>query len=119
MANSIVPVRYVSDKAGYEFITGLNSEILAQVGASTNPKVGVNGSVTGTGLPAKPRSLRPRQVALKNAAGKWRYVICLTPTADLYTGVETTLSIEDSDGSASTYTRQYPIGERFGRNRGS
>lgn len=119
MANTIIPVRYVSDHSGMEFITGMNSEITTQVGASTDPKVGTLGATTDTGLPALPSSVRPRQVALKNGAGKWRYVVCLRPDSELYTGVETTLSIEDSDGSASTYTRQYPIGERFGKNRGS
>ena len=119
MPNVIIPVRYVSDYAGQEFITGLNSEITTQVGASGDPKVGVLGATTGTGLPALPSSVKPRRVALKSAAGRWRYVVALRPDSELFTGVETTLSIEDSDGAATTYTRQYAIGERFGRNRGS
>lgn len=119
MANTIIAVRYVSDVAGIEFITGMNSELTTQLGASTNPKVGTLGATTGTGKPAMPRGFRPRGVALKNPAGKWRYVTCLRSDSELFTGVETTLSIEDSDGAATTYTRQYPYGERFGRNRGS
>jgi hypothetical protein len=119
MANTIIAVRYTSDRAGQEFITGMNSEITTQLGTSTDPKVGVLGDVSDTGLPALPSSVKPRRVGLKNAAGKWRYVVCLTPDSELYTGVETTLSIEDSDGAASTYTRQRAIGENFGRNRGS
>lgn len=118
MANVIQAVVYTDDH-GRDYITGLNSEIFSQAGVSTNPKVGGTAAVAGSGNPPLPASVKPRHVGLKNAAGKWRYVVCLENTSDLFLGVETTLDIEDSDGAPSTYTRQKAFGENFGRNRKS
>lgn len=119
MANVIEAVRYTDDK-GRTYVTGMDSEIFAQQnGGATAPKVGGAAAASGSGDPPLPSSVKPRRVGLKSATGKWRYVVCLTPTADLFTGVESTLSIEDSDGAAATYTRQKAFGEDFGRNRKS
>lgn len=118
MANVIEAVVYTDDHSR-DYVTGVDSEIFAQAGVSTNPKIGGAAAVAGSGNPPLPSSVKPRRVGLKSAAGKWRYVVCLEPTADLFTGVETTLSIEDSDGAATTYTRQKAFGEDFGRNRKS
>lgn len=116
MANTISPVRYTGDD-GRVYTYGMDSEIFAQQGVALTPKVGGSAAVSGDTNPPLPSSVRPRQVFMKNAAGKGRYVVCLEPTADLYTGVETTLNIEDSDGVATAFTRRHTVAERFGRSR--
>lgn len=116
MANTIQAVVYTDDK-GNDWVVGMDSEVFAQQNtAATGPKVG-GADYTGTPeLRGLPSSVRPRRAALKNSAtGKWRYVTLLEATAALATGADTTLSIEDSDGAAATYTVQRIDGERWGR----
>ena len=103
MANRIVAVQYTSD-AGNEFVTGLNEEVWDQETATPGEHL-VGGSVA---LPSEPldplpRQMNPRRVVATNPAGNTREVICLTPAAPLY-AVGSQITLEDSDGAATTYT---------------
>jgi hypothetical protein len=116
MANTITPVVYTDDK-GRDYVYGMDSEVFAQVGASTNPKVGGAAATSAQNNPPLPSSVKPRRVYMKNPAGNGRYVVCLEPTADLFTGVETSITLEDSDGVQTVYTRRKAHAEDFGRSR--
>lgn len=112
MANDIQAVVYTDDD-GNAFITGMDAEIFAQQGVALTPKVGGRDAVIGDALlPPMPRNLRPRRVRLVSAGLRPRYVTCLTQAADLWTGVETALTIEDSDGVGAVYTRWGTLGEK-------
>jgi len=117
MANTIQAVVYTSN-AGHNYVTGLNSEVFAQQNAGgTAPKVG-GADYTGTPrLDELPRNMRPRQVQVADAGGYTRYVVCLTQTAPLWTGAETTVDIEDSDGVSHTCTVVGDLGEKQRRRR--
>lgn len=113
MANTIQAVIYTSD-TGKQYVTGMDSEVFAQVGASTNPKVG-GADYTGTpALDSLPRG-RPRKVYLQSPGKRPRYLVCLSPDSDLFTGVETTITLEDSDGSSATWTRKGLLNEKIRR----
>lgn len=115
MANDIVPWVYVGDDAR-SYVTGINSEITTQLNGGSDPKIGSRAAVVADAFPPLPSSVKPRRAYLKNAAGKGRTVTVMEPTADLAL-IGTTLSIEDSDGSASTYTVRRVHAENFGRSR--
>lgn len=103
MANAIVAVEYTSN-AGNHYVTGLNNEVFSQETATPGEhKVGGSAATAAEALDPLPLQMKPRRVVATNPAGKTREVICLTPTAPLYeTGA--TISLEDSDGAATTYT---------------
>lgn len=110
MANTIKAYIY-TDNQGVQHVYGVNQEIFTQQGVALTPKIG--GAVY-TGAPklaSFPRNWRTRKARLVNPAGKVRYITCLTPNADLFTGVETTLNIEDSDGTSTVYTVNGTLGE--------
>lgn len=113
MANTIQAVVYTSDTT-HDYVTGADSEVFAQVGASTQPKIGGADYDGSPALDPLPNG-RPRQVYMQSPGKKSRYVVCLTPDSDLYTGVETTLTLEDSDGASATYTRKGVLSEKFRR----
>lgn len=114
MANTIVPWVYTADN-GRDYVTGINSEVSAQLNVAT-PKIGGATAVGATTDGPLPSSVKPRRAYLKNAAGKGRYVTVMEPGAYIAT-VGNTLDIEDSDGASSTYTVRKVLGEDFGRSR--
>lgn len=109
MANTIKAVVYTSN-AGHDYVTGMDSEVFAQNNAGgTAPKVGGSAYDGTPRLDVLPRNLRPRTVQVDDGAGYTRDVVCLTNTAPLWTGAETTITVEDSDGVAHVCT---VIGDR-------
>lgn len=116
MPNVITPVVYTDDR-NRDYVYGMDSEVFAQAGASTNPKVGGQAATLAQGNPPLPSSVRARRVYMKNPAGIGRTIVCLEPSSELFTGVETTLNLEDSDGTATVFTRIRAHSEDFGRSR--
>jgi len=111
-ARDVQAVVYTDDN-DKDYITGQSADVFAQ---------GKTGGADYTGTPALeglPRTLRPRGVYVVNGT-RTKFVVCLEPTADLYTGVETTIDLLEL-GSATplTWTRHKPRGERQQRARKS
>lgn len=110
MAIDIRPWEYTSDD-GEVYSRGVADYISDQVGASTEPKIG--GAIIATGSkPPLPRGLNPRGVRVANAAGKKRFVVCFDKAADLFTGVETSINLQDGAGASTAYTVYARTGER-------
>lgn len=117
MANTIQAVVYTSN-AGHDYVTGLNSEVFAQQNAgATAPKVGGAAYTGAPRLDELPRNMRPRQVQVADSTGYTRYVVCLTQNAPLWTGAETTINLEDSDGANHACTVVGDLGEKQRRRR--
>lgn len=119
MANQIFAVVYTDDK-GNEYITGMDSEIFAQQGAGGAGTHAVGGRlydrVADAAVPALPGSVKTRKAAMRHpTSGKLRYITVLDPTASLWAGTTTTLTIEDSDGVGATYNVDHKRSERIGR----
>lgn len=109
MANIIKAVVYTSN-AGHDYVTGLDSEVYAQQNATTsNPKVGGSLYTGSPRLDVLPRNLRPRTVEVADTTGYTRSVVCLSQDASLWTGADTQITLEDSDGAAHVCT---VIGDR-------
>lgn len=113
---NIKPAVY-EDDFGNLFHVGVDAASYAQVDGGGDSKLGGPVPATGfTGIQALPASVKPRRVRMRNPAGKLRYVIVLTPTAELATNPAATMSLEDSNNAATTYTREGAvIGEYFGK----
>lgn len=111
----IIPVKYTDDY-GNDFQMGVDAALYNQEATMDVSKLG--GPIPATGvdaLQALPSSVIPRRVYMKNPAGKGRYVPVLTPTGYLTTAGGT-LSIEDSNNAATTFTRVGAVrGEYFGK----
>lgn len=117
MANTIQAVVYTSN-AGHDYVTGLNSEVYAQQNATTsNPKVGGALYTGSPRLDELPRNMRPRQVQVADSGGYTRYVVCLTQDASLWTGADTQITMEDSDGASHVCTVVGDLGEKQRRRR--
>ena len=117
MANTIQAVVYTSN-AGHDYVTGMNSEVFSQLNAGgTAPKVGGSAYDGTPRLDVLPRNLRPRTVQVDDGAGYTRDVVCLTTDAPLWTGAETSITIEDSDGAAHVCTVIGDRGEKQRRRR--
>lgn len=102
MANQIIRAEYLSD-SGVSFTVGVNSELTTQtVGDPAESLIGYTDSGT-VAMPPLPRQMKPRAAVAYNPAGKSRTIICLQPDAPLY-AVGAQISVEDSDGVATTYT---------------
>lgn len=105
MANRIIRVGYESDK-GVTFAFGLNEEVFDQ------------GAVGGVALTANsnhypfPQQMKPRRAVCYNTAGSHRYVPLLSAAAPLATP-GASITLEDSDGAASTYTCDRVLGEEY------
>jgi hypothetical protein len=113
MANRDLKSVIYTDDLGNDYATKMDAAVFAQVGASTDPKVG-GADYTGTPrLPPLPRNMKPRYV-LCSAAGNKRRVICLTKTADLFTGVETGINLQVLGAAAVAYTAYGAVGEFTG-----
>lgn len=103
-----------TDDQGNEYKTKVAADVFSQVGASTEPKIGGRDLTGADGnLPVLPRQLKPRTVTVSAAGQAPRRVVCLSADADLFTGVETTITLpvfNDADGAA--FTRYAASGER-------
>lgn len=99
--NQIIRAGYTSDN-GNLYVTGLDSEVAAQLDGLAASKVGYAGNPP-AGTDPLPRQMRPRRAVMFNPAGRRREVIILSPAAPLAT-IGETLNLEDSDGAATVYT---------------
>jgi hypothetical protein len=114
MANTIVAVEYTSN-AGNHYVTGVNDEVYSQDGATPGLSLlGGSAATPAEGLDPLPRQMKPRRVVATNPAGKDREIICLTADAELY-AIGAEISLEDSDGAATTYTVTKLKAEEFRR----
>lgn len=103
--NQIIRAEYLAD-SGNSYTVGINSEVAALLdGAGPDTLIGYTDSGT-VGMDPLPRQMKPRRVTVVNPAGVAREVICLSPTAPLWTGTATQITLEDSDGVATVYTVQ-------------
>lgn len=115
-AVNIIPVLYTDDY-GNDFQMGMDATVYNQATVAGTSDLGGPIPPTGVaGLQALPSSVIPRRIFMKNAAGKGRYVPVLTPDARAATTPGQTLSLEDSNNAATTYTRVGAVrGEYFGK----
>lgn len=113
---NIKPVVYV-DQFGTHYAMGVDAATYAQVDGGGDSKMGGPVPATGlTGIQKFPAGAKPRRARMKNPAGKIRYVPVLTTTAELATNPAATLSLEDSNNAATTYTRDGDLlPEYFGK----
>lgn len=112
---NIKPALYVADDS-HVYQVGVDGNVLGQESETGISKLGGDSTPTiPAGTPALPSSVKPRRAYMKNPAGKGRYVICLTPDGALFTDPATTISLEDSNNAATTFTRVKTFGEDFGK----
>lgn len=108
-----------TDESAHNYITGMDASVFAQAAGAGGPKVG-GADYTGTPqLEGMPANLKPRGVYVVNGS-RTKFVVCLTNTAPLYNGTETTINLLEL-GSATplTWTRHKPRGESAQRTRKS
>lgn len=113
MANNIEPYVYRSD-SGHDYVMGLNSEVATQLtGVGGDSLVGAVPYDGTPELDGKPANMRPRQVLVVEPVTRYtRSIVCLTPTAPLWTGAASAITVEDSDGVAHNCVVYNRIGER-------
>jgi hypothetical protein len=118
VARDLQAVVYTDDSA-QNWVTGMDATVFAQTAGGGGPKVG-GSDYTGTpqheGMPS---NLRPRGVYVVNGT-RTKFVVCLTNSAPLYTGAETSINLLEL-GSATplTWTRHKPRAEKQQRARKS
>lgn len=101
-----------TDDLGNNWATKIDAAVFAQAGASTDPKVG-GADYTGVpALPALPAGFVPRTALVSEATHGKRRVVCLTPDADLYQGVETAINLQVLGAAAVAFTRYGVTGEK-------
>jgi hypothetical protein len=103
-----------TDDNGQDYRTKVSAAVFAQVNGGGDPIIGGRDFVAAdTNLPAlDKKQIRPRHVTAANAANtKHRTIVCLTPTADLFTGVATSINLGDSSGTSVAYARVGRVGE--------
>lgn len=106
-------VLYTADD-GTLFRTKQDAAIIA-VGGGTP----ATGAVEVTGADSHqplPRGLVPRRVYVRVGGQGQRAVVCMTPTAPLFTGAATTIPLQQLGGAAVTYNRHRAASERDHRN---
>jgi len=101
-----------TDDFGNNFATKIDAAVFAQNGGDSAPKVGGADYAAAPKLPPLPSNLKPRHVVV-SASGNKRRVVCLTPTASLFTGDETTISLQVLGASAVTYTAFEAVAEKY------
>jgi len=101
-----------TDDFGRDYACRMDAALFAQVGASTNRKVGGSDYAGTPKLPPMPTNMTPRHVVVSNAGNK-RRVVCLEPTAELFDGTETTINLPVLGASAVTYTVFESVAERY------
>jgi hypothetical protein len=102
-----------TDDYGRTYATKMDASVFAQVGASTNRKVGGADYAATPKIPAMPAQMRPRHVVVSAAGRPKRRVVCLTPDAELFDGTETTIDLPDLGGAAVTFTVYASNGEEW------
>jgi len=115
--NDITKCIYTS-RTGTNFRYRMNAEVLGQDDGG-DPAVRLVGddpdAVNADALLRLPSSVTPRRARVVSAAEKSRYVVILNEDAPLWTGAETQVVLEDSDGAPTTYTVRDLLPEKFGR----
>jgi len=101
-----------TDDFGRDYSTKMDAAVFAQVGGDAAPKVGGADYAASPKLPPLPSNLKPRHVVVSNAGNK-RRVVCLTPTASLFVGGETTINLAVLGASAVTYTAFEAVAEKY------
>jgi len=102
-----------TDDNGQEYKRAAKLALVTQLGVSEAPKVG---GVSGVAVIVRfPRTtIKPRCVIVKNAAGLFRRVVCYAADSELFTGIETTITLV-LDGTGAEFTRWSAEGERIRR----
>lgn len=109
MANrDLKSVVYTSDD-GRDYAMKMDAATFAQGGGT--PYVGGADYDGSPQLPRYPANYRARYVTV-SVAGNKRRVVCLTTTAPLWTGTQTTIDLQVLGAAAVTYTRYASTGER-------
>lgn len=103
-----------TDDQGNEFQYKVASDVFAQVGGDSAPKIGGRDLTGADGaLPPMPRNLRPRMAVVSNATHGTRRIVCLTKTASLYTGDETDINLPVyGNATAQTFSFYNSVGEK-------
>jgi hypothetical protein len=117
MAKRDLTTRIYTDDDGNQYAIKIDASVAGQIGVSTNEKVGGSDYTGDPELPAMPVNLKPRHVVVVNA-GDFRRVICLELGSELFTGVESTIDLQQLGSAALTYTRHRKNHEEWKR-RGS
>lgn len=110
---NLTTVVYTDDE-GNDYAMKIDAAVFAQVGVSTNVKVGGSDYDGSPPLPPMPTNLIPRSVIVSNAGDK-RRVICLESGSELFSGAETTIDLQQLGSAALTYTRVRANHERWKR----
>jgi hypothetical protein len=110
MGANFKTTRYLSD-GGDHYAMQVNANVAEPTG--NQAKLGLTAGVAGD--PRPPKGFKPRSVRVYDpVGGKWRTVVCYTPTATLFTGVAATIDLlaDPSDAeSAVTFNRMAAKGE--------
>jgi len=101
-----------TDDFGRDYACRVDASVFAQNGADSAPKIGGADYAASPKLPPMPDNLIPRHVVV-SAAGNKRKVTCLTPTASLFVGGETTIALPVLGASPVTYTAFESVAERY------
>lgn len=110
-SGNLVAAKYVTDD-NKAYVMPARKAITDQQGVGLTSKVGF--AAGDQADPALPTNHKPRYVLVVSAAGVIRKVVCYTNTADLYTGVETTIQLT-YNGADTVFTRKSVRGERPAR----
>jgi hypothetical protein len=101
-----------TDEFGRDYACRMDAALFAQVGASTNRKVGGSDYAGTPELPPMPTNMTPRHVLVSNAGNK-RRVVCLDPTSELFLGTETTVTLQVVGTTPATYNRFEKVSEKY------
>ena len=101
-----------TDDYGRDYACRMDASVFAQVGGDAANKVGGADYAASPKLPPMPDNLIPRHVVVTNSGNK-RKVTCLTPTASLFIGGETTINLPVLGTTAATYTVMEAVAERY------
>ena len=111
MALDLVAYVYTADNA-QDFQLGVAQYIAAQLDAGSDPIIGGHNQLGTETLYQLPNGLTPRGVVVSNAAGKKRFVACMTEDAPLFTGAVGTINLQDGAGVITAYTRYKQVNQK-------
>jgi hypothetical protein len=114
MAKRDLTSRVYTDNEGNDYSMKMDAGVATEVGADLSLKVGGSDYDGTPPLPPMPTNLIPRHVIVSNAGDK-RRVICLETSAQLFTGVETTITLQQLGSAALVYTRVRANHEKWKR----
>jgi hypothetical protein len=101
-----------TDDFSRDYACRMDASVFGQNGGDAAPKVGGADYAASPKLPPMPTNLIPRHVVVSSGGNK-RKVICLTPTASLFIGGETTINLPVLGTTAATYTVFESVAERY------